>query len=79
MVNGAVCGFLVLGVGTKDGWTNSTQTEKGTRVSEFRFSFFRVSEFRFSFLRGKEKRTRAFLNAVFLFSAERKKKYASRS
>ena len=26
MVNGAVLGFLVLGVGTKDGWTNSTQT-----------------------------------------------------
>ena len=63
MINGVVCDFLVLAVGTKDGWTNSTQTEKGTRVSEFRFSF----------LHRKEKGTCAFLNSVFLFSTERKK------
>ena len=46
MVNGSVCGFLVLGVGTKDGWTNSTQTvsvcrgkEKGNTPREVDFSF----------------------------------------
>ena len=55
------------------------KSEKGTHVSEFRFSFLRgkekgtrVYEFHF-FFSAKRKKQRAFLNFVFLFSAERKK------
>ena len=73
MINGVVCGFLVLGVGTKDGWTNSTQTKKERAFLDSVFLFSAFLKSGFSFLRRKEKGMCAFLNSVLLFSAERKK------
>ena len=68
MVNGAVCGFLVLGAGTKDGWTNSTQT----RVAYFLFPFCGKKKNRIqndAFLSHlSEESMKGILNGWFLFS-----------